>query len=210
MEPGPPNTTPTGSIDDEQATDSTDSTDQPETNRGTPFSRWLLELVIILLAAFVLAIVIRAYVAQTFSIPSVSMYPTLQVGDRVVVNKLSYKLHDVDRGDIIVFRRPPRENCPGPPVADLVKRVIGLPGETISSRGNVILINGHPLAQPWFTPVPLGPPITTQKIPPNQYFVMGDNRADSCDSRYWGTVSRNLIVGKVELRIWPLSRIHIF
>ena len=88
----------------------------------------------------------------TYSIPSGSMEPTLQIGDRIVVDKLSYHLHGVDRGNIVVFSTPPNENCAGPPVADLVKRVIGLPGETISLSAGRVYIDGHVLPEPWLPP----------------------------------------------------------
>jgi signal peptidase I len=168
---------------------------------------WAVVLVLALLAAFV----IRTFVFQTFYIPSGSMEPTLQVGDRIIVSKLSYDIHDPHRGDIIVFHAPAREAsvCADPSIKDLVKRIIGMPGETISSQGNTILINGKPLAQPWFAPVPLGPPIQPTKIPANSYFVMGDNRTNSCDSRDWGTLPRGNIIGHVVFRIWPISQIGI-
>lgn len=92
-------------------------------------------------------------------------------------------------------------------MTDLVKRVIGLPGETISSRGNKILINGKVLRQHWQTTSPLGREIGTVKIPKGQYFMMGDNRSASCDSRYWGTLPERYVVGKVIFRIWPLSHL---
>jgi signal peptidase I len=149
------------------------------------------------------------------------MEPTLQVGDRILVNKLSYHLHPVHRGDIVVFTRPPAENCGGPEVNDLVKRVIGLPGEKISVASGYVDINGKRLDETWLPSSKQG--ITGQGpagnnfnlsrpyvIPSNKYFVMGDNRMDSCDSRYWGTIPRSLIVGKVELRVWPLTSLHLF
>ncbi len=102
-------------------------------------SRWVIELAGVVVVALVVAVLLRTFVIATYSIPSGSMEPTLQVGDRIVVNKLSYHLHGVDRSNIVVFSTPPNENCAGPPVANLVKRVIGLPGETISlSGGNVV------------------------------------------------------------------------
>ena len=164
---------------------------------------WVIVLVLALLAAFI----IRTFVFQ----PSGSMEPTLQVGDRIIVSKLSYDIHDPHRGDIIVFHAPAREAtvCADPSIKDLVKRIIGMPGETISSRGNTILINGKPLAQPWFAPVPLGPAIVPTKIPADSYFVMGDNRTNSCDSRDWGTLPRGNIIGHVVFRIWPLSQIGL-
>ena len=185
-------------------------------------ARWLRELLIVVVVAVGLAVLLRTFVVQTFSIPSGSMEPTLNIGDRIVVDKLAYDLHGVGRGDIVVFARPPGEDCAGPPVADLVKRVIGLPGETISlSKNGYVLINGKQLDETWLPesqqgttyPGPsqnaysLGQPY---KIPANHYFMMGDNRGDSCDSRFWGPIPKSLMVGKVDLRIWPLSRFHFF
>ena len=100
--------------------------------------------------ALVLAFGVRTYVAQMFYIPSGSMLPTLQVGDRIVVDKLSYRLHDIRRGDVVVFRRPPLEQAA---YSDLVKRVIGLPGDTIASVGGRVYIDGKPLARALAAPV---------------------------------------------------------
>jgi signal peptidase I len=91
--------------------------------------------------------------------------------------------------------------------ADLVKRVIGLPGQTLTSKDNTIYVNGKPLVQPWTHNPILGTAIGTVKVPPNHYFMMGDNESDSCDSRFWGTISRSSIIGKAFIRIWPLSRL---
>lgn len=183
------------------------SSERPRKSSGRVAGEWVLVIVVALLGAFV----IRTFFFQTFYIPSGSMEPTLQIGDRIIVSKLSYKIHGVDRGNIVVFHAPPREStaCADPQIKDLVKRVIGLPGETISSSGNTVLINGKPLAQPWFPSVPLGQPIATQKIPANSYFVMGDNRTESCDSRDWGPVPQTNIIGHVIFRVWPISRIGI-
>jgi len=174
---------------------------------GRAVVEWGIVLVLALLAAFV----VRTFIFQTFYIPSGSMEPTLKIGDRIIVSKLSYHLHSVSRGDIVVFHAPAKETvaCADPTVKDLVKRVIGLPGERISSLGNTIFINGHAIKQPWFPAVPLGPPIQAQTIPKNNYFVMGDNRGDSCDSRTWGTLPGSDIIGHVIFRIWPISQIGI-
>jgi signal peptidase I len=174
-------------------------------------NRWIVEWVLVLLAALGLAFVLRTWVIQTYSIPSVSMVPTLMVGDRILVDKLSYHLHPVHRGDVVVFATPPKEVAILN-VKDLVKRVIGLPGETISSGPHAeVFINGKLIDQPWLTKnarnMP-GPPIVKQKIPPGEMFVMGDNRGSSDDSRYFGTVPESLIVGRAVLGFWPLSRIH--
>ncbi len=183
--------------------------------------RWLVEAAVIVLVALVVAVLLRTFVVQTFYIPSQSMEPTLQVGDRILVNKLSYDFHGVGRSDIVVFRRPPLEEktCSGPLVNDLVKRVIGLPGETISLSRGKVLINGKRLPEPWLPagtltgPGPGSAPFALAKpfkIPAGEYFLMGDNRTYSCDSRYWGPIPESLIVGKVDLRIWPLNRLGFF
>ncbi len=184
-------------------------------------SRWLRESIIVVVVAVLVAVLLRTFVVQTFFIPSGSMEPTLQVGDRILVNKLSYHLHGVGRGDIVVFSRPAAENCGGPEVNDLVKRVIGLPGETISLSGGNVYVDGRRLDESWLPaseqgvtrPGPGGTLYSLQqayRVPANDYFVMGDNRTDSCDSRFWGPISKSLIVGKVEMRVWPLSSISIF
>jgi signal peptidase I len=186
-----------------------------------PSGRWIVELLGVVVVAVVIAVVLRTFVLATYSIPSGSMEPTLQIGDRILVDKLSYHLHGVDRSDVIVFSTPPHEDCAGPPVADLVKRVIGLPGEMISLAGGQVLINGHVLPEPWLPPAtrtetfpgPSAAPYAlhrSYKIPTDDVFVMGDNRTESCDSRYWGPVPESTIVGKVDVRIWPLSRFAFF
>ena len=148
--------------------------------------------------ALAVAVLLRLFVVQTFYIPSGSMEPTLQIGDRILVNKLSYHFHSVHRGDIVVFDRPPTENCGGPEVNDLVKRVIGLPGETISLLDGYVYIDGKRLDETWLPAseqghdLSGGPPGVPYNltgpyvIPADHYFMMGDNRTDSCDSRYWG------------------------
>jgi signal peptidase I len=180
------------------------------------------ETAVVVVVALLAALLLRLFVVQTYFIPSLSMAPTLQVGDRIVVNKLSYDFHGVDRGDIVVFARPADEHCGGPVVPDLVKRVIGLPGETISLSGTGhVMINGATLPETWFPPSergrtypgPSGPTYNLSrpyKVPAGRYFVMGDNRGNSCDSRYWGPIAKSSIVGKVDLRIWPLTAFRFF
>ena len=184
-------------------------------------ARWLREGVLVVLVAVLVAVLLRAFVVQTFYIPSGSMEPTLQIGDRILVNKLSYHLHAVNRGDIVVFGRPPAENCGGPEVNDLVKRVIGLPGDVLSVSEGRVFVDGRRLDESWLPPAEqgvteMGPPGPTYnlaqpyRVPANDYYVMGDNRTDSCDSRYWGPIPRSLIVGKVEMRVWPVTGLHFF
>ena len=135
------------------------------------------------------------------------MNPTLHVGDRILVDKLSVRFGTINIGDIIVFRAPPSEHCHDGNTPDLVKRVIGLPGDVMTSQGNNVYVNGRKLNEPWTYFHVLSPSIGKMTVPANNYFVMGDNRANSCDSRYWGTVPRSDIIGKVFFRIWPLKRV---
>jgi signal peptidase I len=134
------------------------------------------------------------------------------------VDKLSYHLHDVHRGDIVVFARPPLEDQQ---YADLVKRVIGLPGDTVSLEAGQVYINGKLYPEPFLPaavqqetdPGPSGEPYALGhpfKVPAGDVFVMGDNRPESCDSRYWGSIPTSTIVGQVDLRIWPVTRLHLF
>jgi signal peptidase I len=174
--------------------------------------RWVVEWLAVLVVALLLAVGVRAYVAQMFYIPSGSMLPTLQVGDRIVVNKLSYRLHGVGRGDVVVFRRPPLESAD---YSDLVKRVIGLPGDTVAAIDGKVYVDGKPLAEPWLPqPAPVTSPSPLPEgfslnhpfvVPAGEYYVMGDNRTDSEDSRYFGPISKDLIVGKMSFVAWPLS-----
>jgi signal peptidase I len=168
----------------------------------------VIEWTVILVIAVVASFLVRAYAVQTFFIPSGSMEPTLHVGDRILVNKLSVRFGTINIGDIIVFKAPPKEHCDDGSFSDLVKRVVGLPGDVMSSKGNTIYVNGKALKEPWTYFHTLNPPIPKNtKVPPNSYYVMGDNRANSCDSRFWGSVPRKDIIGKAFFRIWPLSRI---
>jgi signal peptidase I len=171
--------------------------------------RAAIEWLIVLVIALGVAVLMRTFVVQTFYIPSGSMEPTLNIGDRILVDKLSYHLHAVHRGDIVVFARPPGETLE-PGVNDLVKRVIGLPNETISAQNGQIDINGKPLAEPWLPKGVVTDDFGPVHIPSGDYFVMGDNRGFSSDSRVFGPISGSLIVGRVVMRIWPLSHITFF
>jgi signal peptidase I len=163
-----------------------------------------IEWVVLIGAALVIALLIKTFLFQAFYIPSESMYPTLKTHDRVLVNKLSYKLHPVHRGDIVVFEKPKTETSD---IKDLVKRVIGLPNETVEGRDGHIYINGKLLKEPY---LPDGTETSTfagQTIPSNSIWVMGDNRVASRDSRYFGPILKSTIVGRVFVRIWPVKRV---
>ena len=156
-----------------------------------------------LTVAVIVALALRASVIQPFSVPSTSMVPTLQVGDRILVVKSGLLSSAIKRGDIIVFRQPKVSGCGkgGSLPQDLVKRVIGLPGETIWSDGPTIYTNrGRIKEAGWYNPPygQLGPtPIVPTKVPAGSYFVMGDNRTDTCDSRKFGPIRRSVIIGRV-------------
>ena len=175
--------------------------------RRRRWRRGLTETVGMLLAAALLAVLLRAYVCEVFWIPSASMVPTLADNDRILVQKAFFSWHDVHEGDVVVFTHPPLDHCPGDPAGDLVKRVIALPGQTIYSAGDSIYIDGHLLAEPYLPAYdPLGPPIASSqhpyRVPPGEFYMLGDNRSDSCDSRFWGPIQGATIIGKAILVIW--------
>jgi signal peptidase I len=177
--------------------------------RRLPRRRAVAEAAIMIIVALLLAGLARTFVFQTFWIPSSSMVPTLGVYDRILVQKAFFTWHDVRQGDIVVFSQPPLDHCGGAQEGDLVKRVIALPGQTIYSSGNSIYVNGKLLAEPYLPHYdPLGAPVPDvssqhpYRVPPGEFYVMGDNRANSCDSRYWGPVKGSTIVGKVVLVWW--------
>jgi len=177
--------------------------DELDKSRST--LRSVVEWVVIVAGAVLVAIVIRTFVLQAFYIPSSSMEPTLKIDDKVLVNKLSYKFHDINRGDIVVFERPPGET--DPKIKDLIKRVIGLPGDSIEAHDGHVFVDGRRLNEPY---LPAGiqiKPLARQVVPGNSIFVMGDNRPSSKDSTVFGPISKNLVVGRAFLRVWPLSAI---
>ena len=185
---------------------------------GRNVAKTVVEWFLLIGGALVIALVVKAFLFQAFYIPSDSMVPTLKTNDRVIVNKLSYHLHPVHRGDIVVFRTPkgPDGKPIDPTIKDLVKRVVGLPGETVSEKDGHIFINGSELKESYLPQgtisncasfpaqcFPTGP------IPAGRYWVMGDNRPNSRDSRYFGAITKSEIVGRVFVRVWPLNRLGL-
>ena len=167
--------------------------------------RWLREWFVVIFVALLAAFAIRATLVQTYFIPSESMTPTLEVGDRLMVYKLAFTLGDVDRGDLVVFNRP--ANMGNADIKDFVKRVIGLEGERIRAEGGVVYVNGRPLEEPYLTTDMYTSDFPEAEIPPGYMFVMGDNRPNSRDSRFFGPIHEGLLVGEVFLRIWPFGDI---
>ena len=178
------------------------ATDTPKPG-GRDSVRVAFEWVGLVVLALIIALLIKTFLFQAFFIPSESMVPTLKVHDRVLVNKLSYKLHPVHRDDIVVFKAPP-DSDPG--IDDLVKRVIGLPGETVSGHGGHVYINGQELKESYLPKDSSTSDFAPVKIAPDHYWVMGDNRGNSKDSRVFGTIAKSKIVGRVFIRIWPFTR----
>lgn len=167
--------------------------------------RIAVEWVVLVVGALAIALFLRAFLFQAFYIPSESMLPTLEVGDRVLVNKLSYRLHDVHRGDIVVFEAPPGQETAT--VKDLVKRVVGLPGETVEARDGNVYVDGRLLEEPYLPSETRTEDFPPTDVPPSSYFVMGDNRSASKDSRVFRAIPESSIVGRVFVRIWPLDRL---
>ncbi|HEX9694110.1 MAG TPA: signal peptidase I [Actinomycetota bacterium] len=184
---------------------------------------FLRELPVLILLAFALALVLKTFVVQAFYIPSGSMEPTLMPGDRVLVNKVLYQPH---RGDIVVFEDPsgqqPDRGAVGglldwlseglgfarPPNEDFIKRVIGLPGETVELRDGQLYVDGERVPQPYLKGPADTRPYGPKRVPPDSVFVLGDNRLYSNDSRFGlGFVPIDKIVGKAFVTIWPPSRI---
>ena len=162
-----------------------------------------IEFVVILLISFALVFgFVRPFVVEAFYIPSQSMVPTLKVQDRVLVNKFIYRFSEPERRDIVVFQSVEGGG------EDLIKRVVGLPGDEIAVRGGRLFVNGEPQTEPYVNKrFPDRSTAAPTRVPKGHYFMMGDNRANSRDSRYFGPVPEKNIEGEAFLRFWPLDRI---
>lgn len=181
--------------------------------------RSAVEWVLVISGALLVALLVRTFLFTTFWIPSGSMEPTLMGGDRrdrVVVNRLAYKVGDPERGDIVVFEVPPGEptiTVEGQRVNDLIKRIVGLPGETVELRDGAVYVEGSRLEEDYLPEgtrtEPCVPGVDTFEVPDDAVFVLGDNRGMSRDARCWDDpwVDEDTIVGKAVLRVWPLSEL---
>jgi signal peptidase I len=182
------------------------------------------ELVVLVVTALVIAVVVKSFVAQAFYIPSGSMLPQLQINDRVVVSKVSYRLHDPRRGDIVVFDAPgggPKDASPlperavrsviqsiglsAPSTDEYIKRVVGLPGERVEGLGGKVLVDGRQLIEPYLPAGVATGDFAAVIVPPHTLWVMGDNRGNSADSRVFGPIPQSTVVGRAFTRVWPLS-----
>ena len=189
--------------------------------------RSLAEIPIITGLAVLIVVLLRAFVVQPFYIPSPSMTPQLMVNDKILVSRISYRLHSVHRGDLVVFNAPPNMPSVGsshrtgainwvterlglaPRNDVLVKRVIGLPGDVVESRDDGhVYVNGRLLVEPYLSldhRETRG--LDRQTVPPGRLLVLGDNRANSEDSRFFGTIARSSVIGRAVLRVWPLDKL---
>lgn len=167
----------------------------------------IIETVVIALSIF---LIIYLFVASPHQVNGQSMVPNFQSGEYVLSDKISYRVGDPKRGDVIVFHAPESANCPKGTGCDFIKRVLGLPGETIEVHDDAIWVDGQKVEEPYipeeFETLP-GPATKGQSITlgPNEFMAVGDNRPYSSDSRSWGPISRSDIVGKAFIRYWPLT-----
>jgi signal peptidase I len=178
-----------------------------------------LDWIVTIVGAVAIVLAIKAWVVNPYRIPTSSMEPRLhcarpgtgclaRFSDRVLANRFIYHVREPQRGDIVVFNTPraAEEHCP--PAGTFVKRIIGLPGELWEQRDGDVFINGRRLVEPY---IPRGREdfgtYPRRRIPSGHYFVMGDNRTQSCDSRTWGPVPRKNLIGKVFATYWPPNRI---
>jgi signal peptidase I len=180
--------------------------------------RRLLDWLLTIAVAVAFVLVFEAEVAKPFRVPSGSMEPTLHCArpgsnctgtfnDRVVADRLAYRFSDPRRGQIVVFRAPRNACGVG---GTFVKRLIGRPGETVVERDGAVFVDGKRLAEPYVEPRLRDHMSGTWHVPAGHYFFLGDDRANSCDSRMWGSVPRSALVGPVKLIYWPLDRLHWF
>ena len=194
----------------------TEETIPTETPEVHPIAKVLRDWFLVVVLALGAALLVRVYVLQQFYISGPSMETTLFGDNRVLVNKLSYRLHDIHRGDVVVFDRVTTSDGT---VShdDLIKRVIALPGDTIEIKNCVVIVNSKPQVEPYLDEdvLALTNPLNRcrvanlpmQTVPAKKIFVMGDNRPESFDSRSFGPISETLIVGRAFAIVWPLNRI---
>jgi signal peptidase I len=180
---------------------------RPVTGRARPRRRRtrVVDAVAVVLLAVLVAAIVRSVVIQTFSIPTESMEQTLLIGDRVVVDKLTYRFREPRRQEIVVFRTPSGSSAE---FRQLVKRIVGVPGDVVSvDAERRVLVNGALLTEPYLEPGTVTEDLERVVVPPGSFFVMGDNRGASFDGRYFGLVPRRDVIGRAALRVWPPSRI---
>jgi signal peptidase I len=191
-----------------QDTASDDGTDEQPSDEhpGHGIGRTVLEWLAVIACGVLIALTAQAFLVQAFWIPSESMVPTLEVGDRVLVNKLAYEAHDVNHGDVIVFERPADAAQAGQDnIKDLIKRVIAVEGDTIEGRNGLVYVNGERIDEPYLVDGTPTERLEFTVVPEGDVFVMGDNRTNSEDSRDFGTIDEDTIIGRAVVKVLPLS-----
>ncbi len=171
---------------------------QPEAKKRRGLST-VLEIVVIVAAAFAIAMLVQAFLVKPFTIHQVSMEPTLDEGDRILINRVTYHFRQPKTGDIIVFHSPVREG------EDLVKRVIAVGGDTLSISHGTVSVNGVALSEPYLLEQGFAGDYPETKIPAGQLFVMGDNRNNSGDSRFFGPIEGKAVIGCAFVVYWPIK-----
>jgi signal peptidase I len=180
----------------------------PASSTSTPSSFWSVqrENLGIVAIALVITLIVRLFIAEPRFIPSDSMVPTLSIGDRLVVEKVSYRLHPPEHGDVIVFQAPEPLIAQGfKPSEALIKRVIGLPGEQIEVKDGKVWVDQEPQTEPYIAERP-NYQMLPFTVPDGAVFVMGDNRNNSNDSHVWGALPQRNIIGRAIFRFWPLDQ----
>ena len=183
--------------------------------------RVAIDWIVTLVGAILIVLALKAWVVNPYRIPSSSMEPELhcaqpadgcQAGtsDRVLANRVILHFRDPKRGEVVVFKTPPEAQRRCGAGGTFVKRIIGLPGETVSERDGVIFIDGKRLSEPWVRPDRRSTGSGGWVVPPGHYFMAGDNRRNSCDSRVWGPVQRENLIGPVFAIYWPVTRISLW
>jgi len=171
----------------------------PPTEKKRKALSTVLEIVVIVAAAFAIAMLVQAFLVKPFTIHQVSMEPTLIEGDRILINRLTYHFRDPKNGDIIVFHSPITAG------EDLVKRVIAVGGDTISISGGKVFVNGVAQVEPYLMEQGVTSDLPEKQVPAGQLFVMGDNRNNSGDSRFFGTIERKSVIGCAFVVYWPIK-----
>lgn len=198
------NADPSGSAASQPVTAEPDRT----ARRVKSSTRNVIEWVAVIVGAVLVALIVKTFVVQAFQIPSPSMEQTLTAGDRVLVNKLGYDSDKVSRGDVLVFSRPPGLAAGPDDPKDLIKRVIGLPGDELRTKDGAVYVNGRRLEEPYVDPGSISTGIETPiVVPEGQFFMMGDNRQDSADSRVFGPIDAETVTGRAFMVMWPIGRI---